>query len=968
MADDDGVRPLGSSPLALDGADGAFLVEKGSVDVFAVPSSDGRRGPRRHLFSAEAGDLLPAAPRPKGASFGLIAVGLGETLLRAVPTTALDREDLVPAVERLVAQLAPRLPKESSALLHELLSAGGETLLPRGRRAAVREHVLWVRHLEGTTRIGARPELTLGPAEGWVPLCGLWLEAADGDARLLSQDTKGVLAEGGGFSGLRVLLGLVQSSLALEAAAEEARTASRLREEAASSRRHFEAGLSELASLVRSETSAAERESTVAREPLQAACRAIGAAAGIAFRDPPAWEVADGRDLLPAICRASRVRSRRVALRGAWWRSASGPLLGYRDEGEAPVALLPAGPGRYEILDPRDGVRRPLTPAAAAGLRPFGVTFYRPLPDGARRVRDLLSFALPLVRADVASIGGVAFLGSLLSLTLPVATAHVFNRVIPNARSGDLVVVLVALTAAAIGGAFLDLARALALTRTEARLGAATQAALVDRLLALPVAFFRRYTVGDLAQRASTIPSLQEQVGSSTVAVLIVSVFSLANLIVLFSYDLRLALLAVALLLVVGTVDALVVRQLIRLERLEAGAQARVAGLVFQVLSGIAKLRVSGSESRAFAVFCRAFARQRALADRAGRWRAALSVLNEVVPLIATALLFTGGGWLLFQKGEALPTGDFVAFSAAFGALVAAAVAFASTSVSLASAAAALERVAPILQASPEVTEAKDDPGTLAGLVEGVHLTFRYHPDGPLVLDDVSFRAEPGQFVAFVGPSGSGKSTTLRLLLGFETPATGAIYYDGQDLASLDVSAIRNQQLGVVLQNGRLLSGDVFTNIVGASSRLTLEDAWEAAEAVGLAGDIRDMPMGMHTVISEGGSTLSGGQRQRLLIARALVRRPRIILFDEATSALDNRTQETVTRTLELASATRIVIAHRLSTIRKADRIYVLDRGRVVEHGGFDELASGGGLFARLIARQHASGPVRHSGDPSARG
>lgn len=225
------------------------------------------------------------------------------------------------------------------------------------------------------------------------------------------------------------------------------------------------------------------------------------------------------------------------------------------------------------------------------------------------------------------------------------------------------------------------------------------------------------------------------------------------------------------------------------------------------------------------------------------------------------------------------------------------------------------------------------------------------------MLEDVSFVVEPGQFVAFVGPSGSGKSSTLRLLLGFEQPEKGAVYLDGQDLASLDLSAVRSQQVGVVLQHSRLLAGDIFRNIVGHSGR-TLEEAWVAAEKAGLADDIRAMPMGMYTILSDGAGTLSGGQRQRLLIARALVRRPRILLFDEATSAVDNRTQDTVTRTLELSQATRVVIAHRLSTIRKADRILVMDRGRIVQSGDYDALARvEGGLFARLVARQEA-GPA----------
>jgi ABC-type bacteriocin/lantibiotic exporter with double-glycine peptidase domain len=220
------------------------------------------------------------------------------------------------------------------------------------------------------------------------------------------------------------------------------------------------------------------------------------------------------------------------------------------------------------------------------------------------------------------------------------------------------------------------------------------------------------------------------------------------------------------------------------------------------------------------------------------------------------------------------------------------------------------------------------------------------------VLDEVSLRAEAGEFVAVVGPSGSGKSTLLRLLLGFERPDSGAVLYDRQDLEDVDVGAVR-RQCGVVLQDDRLLVGDLRTNIVGAG-RYSEDEAWEAARQVGLADDVERMPMGMATYVGEGSGSLSGGQRQRVILARAMVSRPRILYLDEATSALDNRTQELVTESMRQLSATRIVIAHRLSTIRDADRILVMDAGRVVESGTYDELMQAGGLFRELAERQLA--------------
>jgi ABC-type bacteriocin/lantibiotic exporter with double-glycine peptidase domain len=219
-----------------------------------------------------------------------------------------------------------------------------------------------------------------------------------------------------------------------------------------------------------------------------------------------------------------------------------------------------------------------------------------------------------------------------------------------------------------------------------------------------------------------------------------------------------------------------------------------------------------------------------------------------------------------------------------------------------------------------------------------------------LVLDDVSLSIEPGAFIAVVGASGSGKSTLLRLLLGFEAAEHGDILYDGRSISTLDAASLR-RQVGVVLQHARITSGSLFLNITSGLP-YTIDDAWAAARLAGFDAEIEAMPMGMHTLMLEGSATLSGGQRQRLILARALIGRPRLLLIDEATSALDNRTQAVVTESLTRLRTTRIVIAHRLSTVERADRIFVLDRGRFAEAGSFDELIARNGMFSRLARRQ----------------
>jgi NHLM bacteriocin system ABC transporter ATP-binding protein len=727
----------------------------------------------------------------------------------------------------------------------------------------------------------------------------------------------------------------------------EAAERTRLAHKAGAERRMRERGLAGLADVLDERSSAGPAAEA---DPLLAACQAVGAAARIEFRAPPAWEIEHKvRDPLASICRASRVRQRRVALRGRWWRSSSGPLLAYRADGRRPVAVLPAGHHGYELFDPASGTRIAVTRAVSAELEPFAFEFYPPSPDTPITFAALGRMIFREMRGDLARLILAALAGSVLGLVLPIATGRIFSDIIPMAAPRNIVPLLAALVSVTIASTLFDLTRAFALIRIEGRTNASLQAAIIDRLLALPVPFFRAYTTGDLAMRAGAINSVRELLSGAAVTTLLSGGFSLVNLILLFYYSRPLALVAVGVLAVTIAFTTGLAVATIRLERRRQAVGGAVAGLVFEIIGGISKLRVAGAEGRAFAVWTAKFREQRALAYRGGTYANAVTVFNEMLPIVSNIALFGTAGYLI-THGTDMNTGAFVAFNAAFGGFFASGVSMSNTLVRLLTIVPIMERARPILEARLETSAARPDPGALTGRVEMSHVSFQYDAAGPPILRDVSLHAEPGEFVALVGPSGSGKSTLLRLLLGFETPGAGAIYYDGQDLGVVDLTAVR-AQMGVVLQSSRLLAGDIFENIVG-SSLLTLDDAWQAAEGAGLADDIREMPMGMHTMISEGGSTLSGGQRQRMLIARALVRRPRIVLFDEATSALDNRTQDIVRQTLDAMKATRIVIAHRVSTIRNADRIYVVDDGRIVQHGSYDELAAAPGLFAELIDRQ----------------
>jgi ATP-binding cassette subfamily C protein len=648
------------------------------------------------------------------------------------------------------------------------------------------------------------------------------------------------------------------------------------------------------------------------------------------------------------IARASGARTRRVALRGAWWKSESGPLVGYRQQDQRPLALLPEA-GGYALYDPVDRTSARITTAVAATLAPYADTIYRRFGDRPLTAASLLAFGLHGAGRDVASVLALGFAMGLLGLLTPIVTGALFDLVIPGAHRSLLLQLGVGLAIAAISTALFQVARDVAVLRLSGRLQATVEPAMMDRLLDLPATFFRGYAAGDLSGRVLAISAMRETLTGPILSVVLSSTFALLNLGLLFVYDARLALVAMALMLVLVVGFAVSSYLQVRYQRLVGERAGRLAGTVLQLINGVPKLRAAGAEGRAFAVWSERFALLREVAYRARRVNNGQAVFNASYPLLTSIVVF---GLVAIAFEPAPPLGVFLAFNAAFGQLVGAALGLIQASTALYQAVPAYERARPLLQTRPEVDQSRADPGELSGAFELDHVSFRYGDDGPPVLHDLSLQCRPGEFVALVGPSGSGKSTLLRLLLGLEVPESGAIRYDRRDLATLDARAVR-RQIGTVLQDGRLLAGDIFTNIVGAST-LTLDDAWAAARLAGLDEDIRQLPMGMHTVLSDGASTLSGGQRQRQLIARAIVHKPRLLFFDEATSALDNRTQATVSESLERLAVTRLVIAHRLSTIQKADRIYVLDRGRIVESGTYRELVQRRGVFAALARRQVA--------------
>ncbi len=708
--------------------------------------------------------------------------------------------------------------------------------------------------------------------------------------------------------------------------------------------------LGRIASLMHGEGSGLESSSDA--DPLFAALSLAGNAAGLTFRKPYGDAHGSNEDPLQFICRYSGIRARMVTLRKAerWWTMENGPMLCYTAEGKKPCALIPGGAAGYRLFDPSTSGTVEVSALVADGIAEQAWMFYRSFPEMPMTGKELLKFGMFGCRGDMIRMLLLGTAGALLGLLTPVLTGMLFGTVIPQSDRSQLLQLTLILIASVISVSGFDLAKQIVAMRMQTRIDMLIQPGLIDRLLNLPSNFFRLYSSGDLAARVMGATQIREILSSSAVSVILGMVFSVFSLALLFFYSWKLALVALLLtVIMLGATIFISLRQL-TLNRDALTVQGKISGLLGNLLGGITKIRVTGTEKTAFSKWANLFIRERGLMFEAGKLQNKLMVISSSFPVAALALIIFSAG--NFLQSDRLSTGSFIAFTSAYTGFQTTLLQMVMTVIASLNVVPLYERLKPVLQATPESDETKKYPSRLSGSVSVHNLNFSYSSDSPQILYDINITALPGEFVALVGGSGSGKSTLLRLFLGFEQPDSGTVYYDGEDLASLNVQAVR-RQIGVVMQNGQLQPGFILQNIIG-SSTLTVDDAWDAAKMAGFDQDIRQMPMGMHTVISEGGGTLSGGQKQRLLIAGSLVRKPAIIFFDEATSALDNRTQEIVSSSLQQLKATRIVIAHRLSTICKADRIYCLDRGRIVQSGKYEELMAVEGFFKDLASRQIA--------------
>ncbi len=651
-------------------------------------------------------------------------------------------------------------------------------------------------------------------------------------------------------------------------------------------------------------------------------------------------------DRLEFLLRPHGIMRRNVNLEKGWYRNAIGAILGTRKDDGSIVAFIPKGLSGYAYFDAPSGEWIKLSKKNEELFENEGICFYKPFP--------LKKLTLPLLAKYIVETLSVADIVLIILSTLSISAVGLltpklnnilFGTVVENQSMKMLIGIAIFMICVSVSIMLLQSVRTLLNTRIGTKLELSVQAATMMRILSLPADFFKQYGAGELSSRSQYIQSLCSMLVSSVFNTALTSVFSLIYISQIFNY--APTLVVPSLIITATTVLFTIITTLWQTcySKKQMELNSKESGMSYALISGIQKIRLSGSEKRAYARWSKLYSQQLGMTYSTPKFLRVNSTLGTIISLVGTIVMY----YVAIKSN--ISVSEYYAFNAAYGIISGAFMSLAGIATNIARFKPTLEMAKPIMEAVPEVAEGKQVISRLSGNIELNNVSFRYCENMPLVIDDLSLKIRAGQYVAIVGATGCGKSTLMRILLGFEKPQKGAVYYDGKDLDTIDLRSLR-RKIGVVLQNGKLFQGNIYSNIVISAPHLSLDDAWDAAEMAGIADDIRRMPMGMHTIISEGSGGVSGGQRQRLMIARAIAPKPKILMFDEATSALDNITQKTVSDSLDKLKCTRIVIAHRLSTIRQCDRIIYLEKGKIVEDGTYDELIAKNGKFAELVERQ----------------
>lgn len=945
-------------PLILESNEVVLINEKNAINLFALKK---RREERRHFIACfEEGLLFPLYDNEQN-PYQIAAISEGETSIYIINMNLLAKELLADDelqenfsmwlsfwiykilegfytsfVEEVQISIFPGqiLQVEERKILHFKKSAHTSKAFD----------ICWVEVLEGKVFWMGNQNLLFTPSKELLPITSQgWLVSA-APSKLRSIDSSSLVKQGLWMEAIHAVCKLFFTQLSDHLKEMEQKQQAILENRAKEEKTNLSIAFNRIRALFAPIPIAALKKSS---DPLQQALQAIGAYMKINFVFPKeALELIDEEKKLQLICDASRIRNRKVKLGGNWWKKDHGPLLSFEQTTNKPIALLNLSPLRYDKVDTYHTER--VTKNIAQDIAPTAYMFYIPFDASIKSGKDIIRHYLKNHHTQFFSLFLFSIIGSLIAFFPAIATKLLFNYAIPESNPSLILYLTLGLLFSAIGFSFFYFLRNFSFLRIEGIATHLLQCAIWDRILKLPTHFFRKYTIGNLLWRIMSIDEIRTLVSGNTANVILTGLFSILFLIIMYIYSPLLTSVALGVAILSAIITGICCYHKVSALRKSFEMQGKIRGALLQIISGVGKLRVSGAENSAFSYWAGYYTKSKSLQMKAQNIQNIASSFSAFLPIVSTWCIY---GILVHWIGiREISLPDFLAFNMAYGSFILALFPLNTMLIELIDLLPLWERTNIILEEPLEEQKEKMDPGKLSGAISIDEVVFGYDLNMAPIVDNVSIKINPGEFVAIVGPSGSGKSTLVRLLLGFEKLQSGAIYFDGKDLTSLDPQAVR-RQMGVVFQREGIMAGSIYDNLV-CGGFYTIEQIETALKLSEFEVDVNSFPMGLHTIIPMNGETMSGGQKQRLLLARALLANPSILIFDEATSALDNQAQARVSANIANLSVTRIVVAQRLSTIKNANKIYVMEKGEIIQAGNFDELALAPGLFAQMLSRQ----------------
>lgn len=942
-----------NAPILLDGKENIWFIKSGNIDVFSVEiEGDNPKGARIYLFSLGEGNILMGMDLKSGLSNrGFLAVGNTNTQLYKVNATQLaehlSRSNDYPAfaalIDKWILGINSGIARDSDLRTDISISKAEVITIPENKKIRAKRGVFWIKINPGFLTL---LDSDISGFEGckYFPVTdNAWLMS------LKSFETEciptGLLLKENDFREVlsyyyEQVLTLEELNIRMLLVDDFVRNKEKIEKLKQVNKEAFNSitGILEDAKKTESEFGT--------KDALLSACKILGDYLGIKIIEPKI-DKDDKKPELKDIAQASRFCVRQVSLKEGWEQKDSGALLAFTKDKNIPAVLIPNIKGQYRIIIPSEKINSKLTPDLAGKITDYAWTFYKPFPLKKITPFEFLKFIFQSCKKEVYLLLAAGCVGGVLSLFIPLITGIIIDSVIPQSDKMKLFGFGLSIVLSSFALIFAQIIRSLSYLRLDTKIDYIVQSALWDRLINLPISFFKKYSSGALAAKANSIAQLKQILSFTVINTIIYNSFMIFNLFLLFYYDLMLGFLSSILFLIylafifyIGSIIKDQNNKVIQLEN-------SISSLINQVLNSVAKIKIAGVENLAFKLWTDKYSAKQKENLIVRKSSNLITILNSMFPVFATVILY-----FLFtlSKYSGFSVGVLLAFMTAFNVFLLSIMQISGASITFFMAIPLYDNAKDILHSLPEYALVKESIKALKGEIEINHAYFRYDKEGVYVLSDISMTIKPGEFVAIVGTSGSGKSTLLRLLLGFETPETGAIYYDKQNIESIDKSSLR-RQIGTVMQNSKLFPGNIYSNIAGVSN-VSVDYVNEVARIVGLDNDLKTMPMGVFTIVIEGLSTFSGGQRQKILLAKALITQPSVLFLDEATSALDNEAQKVIAENLTKIQATRVIVAHRLSTVVDADRIIVLEKGKIVEQGSYEDLIAKDGVFAELVKRQ----------------